>query len=103
MCRTAIYYNPGCRCRWVAVTHSCGVNMGLTTCPTFREIGVVRRGPPPTFKSRHWACPRHDLRGFYDRNMMRMVLGIENGLKIGCGPDSEDPGIEIPLGRCTIL
>jgi hypothetical protein len=103
MCRTAIFEHPRCGCGWMEITQSCASGMGLSTCPTFAEVGVIRRCPLRTYQATGRACPHHDLWGCYDRNQMRLVLGIENGVKIGTGPNKEDPGFEIRLGKCSVM
>lgn len=103
MCRTVLYHHPTCGCRWLEVARPCGINMGLSTCPTFLDPGVVRPGPLCAACPHGRPCPRHELRGAYDRNVMRMVLAIENGIKIGRGPARGDPGVEIRLGSCAVM
>ncbi|TPX15608.1 uncharacterized protein E0L32_004306 [Thyridium curvatum] len=49
---------------------------------------------PPMYRARETACPVHDLLGFYDRNQVRMVVRLRNGLRWGTGPNREDYGVE---------
>jgi hypothetical protein len=41
-----------------------------------------------------------DLCGNYDKNMIRMVTGIQNGFRWGFGPSKDDPGCDITC--CTM-
>ncbi|OAA56606.1 hypothetical protein SPI_07613 [Niveomyces insectorum RCEF 264] len=45
-------------------------------------------------------CPAHDLRGCYDRNSIRQIVDVKNGLRWGTGPDRTDCGVEC---RCCVM
>jgi hypothetical protein len=72
--------------------------MGFSTCDGF--FNGIAKPPPPVYWARGESCPKHDLRGRYDRNAIRRVLKIENGVRWGAGPSETDPGVEI---KCVVM
>lgn len=124
MCRTAYYDHPLCGCRWLAIAQPCGPGMGFSTCPTFfsgrarradRGFGTAVLQPSlwevvtgrDTHREMHasyaWSavpCPVHTLGGIYDRNIIRRILDVQNGMRLGTGPDPQDFGVEC---RCDVM
>ncbi|EFW99478.1 hypothetical protein CMQ_7846 [Grosmannia clavigera kw1407] len=121
MCSIAYYVHPGCHCRWLRITRRCAPGRGFSTCPHLLD-GTARL-VPPAYRSRlpgfvpggsasavdaaflllpppSSACPLHDLHGCYDRNDIRRVLDVQNGMRWGSGPNREDVGVE---WNCCIL
>jgi len=82
----------------MAITRPCAPGMGFSTCPSF--LDGVAKPQPPTLRATESACPVHDLRGVYDRNDMRLVLGMQNGIRWGTGPSKGDMGVEF---RCLVM
>ena len=117
MCQTAYYTSTRCKCRWLRVVRPCAPGLGFSTCPVF--FNGVAKPQPPYFRTgaaerhdgdgacaccrrpRDTPCPKHDLGGAYDRNDVRMVLGITNGLHWGMGPDKDDVGVE--MACCAVM
>ena len=127
MCETAFFTHPFCGCRWLQVMQPCGPGMGLSTCPFLLSSSSARASraapPPPAYglkqgtikkikkinNSKHadpalavWSripCPRHNM-VWYDRNYMRMVVDVKNGVRWGLGPSKTDPGVE--CGCCIM-
>lgn len=128
MCKTAYYTDPSCGCRWLRVVRPCAPGMGFSTCPRFFD-GVAKPQPPcfravpgssfsPSSSSSSsrsggagagagagrrngsGKCPVHDLRGAYDRNEVRRVLDVRNGMRWGQGPNKDDVGVEF---GCVVM
>ncbi|ERS96013.1 uncharacterized protein SPSK_00934 [Sporothrix schenckii 1099-18] len=129
MCRTAYYDHPLCGCRWLAIAQPCGPGMGFSTCPSFFSGYATRAGygsgssgygtsalkpsvwelftGRDTHRERQaehaWSavpCPVHTLGGVYDRNYVRRILDVQNGMRLGTGPDPQDFGLEC---RCDVM
>jgi hypothetical protein len=98
MCEAAFFKHALCGCKWAEITAQCFPGMGFTTCPDFDQ-GVSHVNPPYILTESR-LCPLHDRRGVYNRNLVRRVQRIKNGVKWGSGPAEWDSGIEIP---CVIL
>lgn len=75
--------------------------MGFLTCDLFGN-GAAKE-PPKVYKTGSRACPRCNLGGAYDHNMIRMVERMGSGFKWGAGPGRDDWGWEVKLGKCVIL
>ncbi|KAH8893768.1 hypothetical protein GQ53DRAFT_859696 [Thozetella sp. PMI_491] len=99
MCRHAIYKHHHCGCQWMQIIEGCHRGTGFDTCITFQG-GPVKPPPPVLETARFQPCPRCDLGGNYDRNFVRMVLGIHHGIRVGTGPGRNDKGVEI---RCLLM
>ncbi|KAK1777345.1 hypothetical protein QBC45DRAFT_479300 [Copromyces sp. CBS 386.78] len=67
-------------------------------CPHHQHL--VAKPAPPAYIARSEPCPECDLGGVYDRNQIRMVTAIRNGVKLGGGPSGGDPGLEL---RCCVM
>ncbi|KAH9909167.1 hypothetical protein F4778DRAFT_715611 [Xylariomycetidae sp. FL2044] len=96
MCRAVHHRSRMCGHHWYAIVVSCWPGGGFSTCPHFRD-GVARepaQDMPPT----DLPCPECAMHGRYDRNLIRMVVHMEDRWKWGLGPNRGDPGIE-----CVIL
>ncbi len=127
MCRTAYYCHPLCGCRWLAVAQPCAPGMGFSTCPTFftgkakaapRGFGtsnaVARAKLTKSPRDQHdsaaavaaafaWAtipCPVHTLGERYDRNTVRRIVDVRNGMRWGTGPSKDDFGVEC---SCSVM
>ncbi|KLU87354.1 hypothetical protein MAPG_06354 [Magnaporthiopsis poae ATCC 64411] len=98
MCQTAFFKDPTCGCKWTAVTQPCWPGYGFSTCPFF--FNGIPKEAPPYFKATKLCCPKHDLKGQYDRNMVRMVIRVENGLRWGLGAGRRDPGVDL---SCNVM
>ena len=112
MCYTAYYISPRCKCKWLRIERPCAPGLGFSTCPYFFD--GTAKPQPPCFRTSKEApcaccggvctrtpCPVHELRGNYDRNEIRMVLGVTNGLHWGMGPDRGDVGVE--MACCVVM
>lgn len=77
MCRTTGYKSTTCGHRWLTITTRCAPNMGFTNTPIheFRADGFSLFGTPKYQKAAAGTCPNCDLKGQYDGNTTRMVLG----------------------------
>lgn len=98
MCKTAFFKSPRCGCRWWRIAEPCGPGMGFSTCGRFFDGRC--KPAPPSYRAWSEPCPTHDLLGVYDRNQVRMVLGLHNGFRFGTGPSLRDPGVEV---RCVVM
>ncbi|KAK3395661.1 hypothetical protein B0T20DRAFT_443522 [Sordaria brevicollis] len=85
--------------------NSCHVNMPGSpyyqtqhNCPYHQNL--VAKPAPACYIARGEPCPECDLRGVYDRNLIRMVTKIKKGVKLGGGPSGGDPGVEV---RCCVM
>lgn len=90
---------------WAVVTEPCGPGAGFWTCSMFGD-GTAKE-TPALFRTKTRPCPRCDLGGLYDGNMVRMVAAMGWGVKWGTGPGEEDWGCDMGLGRtrngCAVL
>jgi hypothetical protein len=77
MCRITAYKSRTCNHRWLTITARCAPHMGFTTTPVhdFRSDGCSIWGRPYFMKAPAGSCPNCDLRGQYDGNTIRLVLG----------------------------
>lgn len=77
MCRVIGYKSRACSHRWLTITSRCAPNMGFTMTPVheFRSDGCSILGRPSFTKAPAGTCPDCDLRGQYDGNTIRLVLG----------------------------
>ncbi|KAF4428073.1 Calcium channel YVC1 [Colletotrichum fructicola] len=98
MCEVFIYKHVECKCIWGEIAVSCGPGMGYTTCGQFGS-GIAKK-PLRMQLANLRPCPKHDLLGLYDRNQIRMIKKITNGIKFGTGPNKQDAGIEC---ACAIM
>lgn len=98
--------------------------MGFYTCPRFftgiskkvdvgfgtdalkfswKELFVGRNIQKEIKTENTWSnipCPVHTLGGVYDRNYVRRIVDVENGMRFGLGPDPQDLGVEC---RCAVM
>ncbi|EHA53882.1 hypothetical protein MCOR27_007058 [Pyricularia oryzae] len=98
MCQAAMFKDPSCKCQWMAIVQPCWPGFGFNNCPTF--FNGITKEAPPFIKATKICCPKHDLEGMYDRNLIRMVVKVEKGLRWGMGPDERDPGVDI---KCAVM
>ncbi|KAF4807708.1 hypothetical protein CGCSCA5_v013131 [Colletotrichum siamense] len=98
MCEVFIYKHVECKCIWGEIAVSCGPGMGYATCGQFGS-GIAKK-PLRMQLANLRPCPKHDLLGLYDRNQIRMIKKITNGIKFGTGPNKQDAGIEC---ACAIM
>lgn len=77
MCRIIAYKSRNCNHRWLIITTRCAPQMGFTTTPVhdFRTEGFSLCGKPNFMKAPAGTCPNCDLKGQYDGNTTRLVLG----------------------------
>lgn len=77
MCRATAYESTICRHRWLTITTRCSPNAGFTNTPIhqFRFDSTSLLGGPRYQKASAGSCPNCDLKGQYDGNTIRMVLG----------------------------
>ncbi|KAF7895642.1 uncharacterized protein EAF01_009604 [Botrytis porri] len=52
--------------------------MGLLTCPVFASSALRIEGPM-IVRVVKYMCPRHDFRGVYDRNLVKMIEERKTG------------------------
>ncbi|KAK0716997.1 hypothetical protein B0T26DRAFT_647829 [Lasiosphaeria miniovina] len=108
MCISEHYTDPTCRHTWARICQPCGPGMGFTTCPSFfgndGTCMYARRGAKPAprgpFVVYCEPCPVCDLRGAYDRNAVRVVVGVRRGVRAGAGPGRGDPGVDF---TCCVM
>ena len=104
MCKTTLFRHKTCDHTWAVVSEPCGPGMGFSTCETFGSANVKEL--PPYYTTSARTCPRcgfgkgGDFHYGYDRNIVRMVMGMGNGLKWGTGPGADDWGCEL---KCVVL
>ena len=98
MCEATYYKHTGCQCRWAQITTQCLPGLGFSNCPDY-GAGRVHAAPRYTLTNSP-RCPVHDLLGLYDRNAVRMVVRVRNGVKWGSGPGVGDVGVECP---CVVM
>lgn len=98
MCTLTCFEHKDCKHIWVVLTEPCEPLIGLNNCPTFCD--GTAKPPPKYYRTRSRPCPRCDLHGEYDRNLVRMVEGMGWGVKWGVGPGRDDWGCEM---KCVIL
>ncbi|CAK7244124.1 MAG: hypothetical protein STHCBS139747_005659 [Sporothrix thermara] len=114
MCLSAYYNHPLCGCRWLAIVEPCAPGRGFSTCPHLRN-GRAKKAPrgfaanPSLLKNpsidvvARWMqvpCPVHTLGGQYDRNRVRCIQDVRNGLRWGLGPNANDMGVEC---GCSVM
>ncbi|KAI6770023.1 hypothetical protein HG530_004652 [Fusarium avenaceum] len=96
---TVTYFkHKECKHTWVILTAPCRPFMGLNNCPTFCD--GTAKDEPKFFNTKSRPCPRCQMHGVYDRNLVRMVESMGRGIKWGVGPDADDWGCEV---KCVIL
>ncbi|KAH7328830.1 hypothetical protein B0I35DRAFT_418469 [Stachybotrys elegans] len=104
MCSVTFFQHKKCKHAWAVVTTPCGPGLGFSTCGSFGN--GITKDTPKFYKTRARPCPRCDLHGVYDRNVMLLVRNMGWGVKWGTGPDQNDWGLDIRMGTsrcCTIL
>lgn len=76
MCRTTAYRSTTCNHRWLTITARCGPNVGFTTTPIHEfRCDSMFFGKLKFMKAPAGSCPNCNLKGQYDGNTTRMVLG----------------------------
>lgn len=91
MCLTTHYISRICGHHWLAIRQPCWPGYGFTYCSVFGD-GVARE-PSPEFEVMG-LCPACTTPGHYDRNLVRMIMSIEDRCRWGLGPSRDDPGVE---------
>ncbi|KAI1200549.1 hypothetical protein F5X97DRAFT_321270 [Nemania serpens] len=92
MCLTTHYISRNCGHHWLAIRQPCWPGYGFTYCGMF--VDGVAREPSPEFEVMG-LCPACATPGHYDRNLVRMIMSIEDRCRWGFGPSRDDPGVEI--------
>ncbi|QPC66057.1 hypothetical protein HYE67_008288 [Fusarium culmorum] len=93
MCAVTYFKHKKCKHTWVVLTEPCMPYIGLNTCPTFCD--GTAKDPPKFYNTKSQPCPRCQLHGVYDRNLVRMVEAMGWGIKWGVGPGRDDWGCEM--------
>lgn len=77
MCRVVAYKSRTCNHRWLTITARCAPSTGFTTTPVhdFRSDGCSILGRPSFTNAPAGTCPNCDLKGQYDGNTIRLVIG----------------------------
>ncbi|CAK7273108.1 hypothetical protein SEPCBS57363_005485 [Sporothrix epigloea] len=114
MCLTTYYNHPVCGCQWLAIVKPCAPGRGFLNCPHLRIL-LAKKAPEGFLAkfSRLKApfadavtaqidvlCPVHTLGGQYDRNLVRRIYKVRNGVRWGLGPQPKDVGIEC---GCSVM
>ncbi|KAI0443637.1 methyltransferase domain-containing protein [Xylaria telfairii] len=90
MCLTTHYISRNCGHHWLAIRQPCWPGYGFTYCGVFGD-GVARE-PSPEFEIMG-LCPACTTPGYYDRNLVRMVINVRERCRWGIGPSRGDPGM----------
>lgn len=83
MCQISWNTTTGCGHQWAQITVPCSQGMGFDNCMTFRGGSMSMK---PDKKQTYPAgnCPWCDLGGWYDMNLVRMIIKVKPGCQ--CGP-----------------
>ncbi|KAI9642207.1 hypothetical protein NHQ30_009009 [Ciborinia camelliae] len=65
-------------CQWIQIAQPCFWGAGLITCPIFASNALRIEGPNVVRVVRN-GCPRHNYKGFYDMNLVKMVEESRTG------------------------
>lgn len=102
MCNVTYFQHKTCKHKWAVVSQPCGPGMGFSTCELFGN-GAAKEATA-MYKTKSRLCPRCDLGGVYDRNVVRVVEKMGWGVKWGAGPARDDWGFELKMeDGCVML
>ncbi|PGH06828.1 hypothetical protein AJ80_08101 [Polytolypa hystricis UAMH7299] len=73
MCRPMILKSPTCGHRWFTLMQPCRKNLGFNSCPYIATGRVLPFTSGPTYYAYPGKCPTCDLKGEYDRNVIRLI------------------------------
>lgn len=91
MCLTTHYTSRSCGHHWLAIRQPCWPGYGFSYCAAF--VDGVAREPSPEFEILG-LCPACAAPAHYDRNLVRMIVGVHDHCRWGMGPSRGDPGVE---------
>lgn len=73
MCRTVYWKSPTCEHRWLSIGQPCPKDAGFDKCKALKTKGLLPFTPGGSVRAAHGTCPKCDLKGKYDGNMVRML------------------------------
>ncbi|KAI1428327.1 methyltransferase domain-containing protein [Xylaria sp. FL1777] len=91
MCLTTHYISRHCGHHWLAIRQPCWPGFGFNYCGMFGD--GVARAPSPELEI-VGLCPACANPGYYDYNLVRMVMSIEERCRWGIGPSRDAAGVE---------
>jgi hypothetical protein len=103
MCKVTVLKSPTCPHRWLIISKPCEESRGFNSCPLFQNNRAITSSLTGIKKAKPKTCPQCDLKGEYDRNMIRVVERERVGVKIGKNADRTAPGVEVVVWCCGIM
>ncbi|KAI1345216.1 hypothetical protein F5Y15DRAFT_20973 [Xylariaceae sp. FL0016] len=92
MCTVTHYASRLCGHHWLTIRTPCFPGYGFRWCDTFRN-GAARHPEDEWHVAS--ACPACTMPwGGYDKNLVRMVLDIQDRWRWGVGPSRQDFGVD---------
>jgi len=99
------YYDAATNCYYQIITPPPPLPVASNPQHRRRRRGArtrrhARPAPPAYWARSGEPCPECDLEGEYDRNEIRQVVRVRNGFRLGLGPGTADPGVDL---RCCVV
>ncbi len=100
MCSVQYWRSPNCSHRWMTIKKPCAEGRNFSNCPSFED----RKARLASTRGR-WAprgsCPKHDKKGDYDTDTMRVISKVTYGVRLGDGPSRAGNGVDVVC--CSVM